>query len=122
MYFGRLNSSQATETGAAIAKRKQPTEVGAKTKVADLYGLGPASQHLLNAAGIFTFQDLQELGPVAAYVAVIEAGKGPSLNLLWAIAGALSGIHWSELPAETRSALLLQYDAWCDQRSRKGIA
>jgi hypothetical protein len=42
-------------------------------------------------------------------------GLGPvSLNLLWGIAGAVTDTHWSKLPADYRSSLLLEYDAHCD--------
>jgi len=73
---------------------------------------------MLNAAGIYTRHDLEKLGPVSAYVAVIEAGCKPSLNLLWAIAGALRGEHWSKLPDDYRASLLLEYDAWYDRNGR----
>jgi DNA transformation protein len=82
-----------------------------------LYGLGPYSQRLLAGAGIHNRADLERLGPVGAYVAVIKSGGKLSLNLLWAIAGALSGIHWTKLEPEYRSSLLREYDAWCDQRA-----
>ncbi len=89
-----------------------------KAAPADLYGLGAHSQKMLAAAGIHTRARLQKLGPIAAYVAVIEAGEKPSLNLLWGIAGALMNVHWSKLPEDYRSSLLLEYDAWCDRRGR----
>ena len=88
-------------------------------RISELYGLGSVSQDMLQAAGIHTLRDLEQLGPVPAYAAVIEAGCRPSLNLLWAIAGALRGEHWSKLPDDYRGTLLLEYDAWCD-RNRHG--
>ncbi len=95
-------------------KRKTIRSIGARP--AELCGLGAYSRKMLAAAGIHTRAQLQKLGPVAAYIAVVEAGQKPTLNLLWGIAGALMNVHWSRLPADYRSALLLEYDAWCDRR------
>ena len=73
--------------------------------IAGLKNLGPKSAEMLASAGIQTKDDLQELGPVVAFLAVKQAGHAPSLNLLWAIAAALEDIHWLELTEETKSSL-----------------
>ena len=102
--------------------RKQATDESAANpdaKISELYGLGSVSQEMLKAAGIHTRRDLETHGPVPAYIAVIEAGCRPSLNLLYAIAGALRGEHWSKLPDDYRGTLLLEYDAWCDQNGHR---
>lgn len=91
---------------------------GARTDTGQLPGLGPYSQRMLAAAGIRNRADLERHGPVGAYVAVINAGGKPTLNLLWGIAGALSGVHWSKLESGYRASLLREYDAWCDQSGR----
>lgn len=82
----------------------------------DLLNLGPASERMLRAAGIRSGAELRKLGPVSAYVAVEAAGQKPSLNLLYALAGALSGTHWAKLSADERAALLIAYDASRDKR------
>ena len=87
-------------------------------EIAALPNLGPASSVMLRQAGIDSRQKLEALGPVAAYRAVIDAGSAPSLNLLWAIAGALSDTHWTRLADDYRSSLLLEYDAACDLAGR----
>ncbi len=40
---------------------------------------------MLEAAGVSTPEQLDELGAVEAYRRVVEAGGHPSLNLLWAL-------------------------------------
>lgn len=90
-------------------------------EVARLFGLGPVSEAMLRGAGVTTVAELERLGPVGAYVRVIETGAHPSLNLLWGLASAVTGIHWSRLPAEYRASLLVEYDAWCDQNQRKPV-
>ena len=75
--------------------------------LARLPNLGPKSQQMLNAAGIKTLADLHRLGSVAAYLQVKRQGGNASLNLLWALEGAISGLHWQEVAREHRTSLLL---------------
>jgi len=77
-----------------------------------LSNLGPKSRAMLGAAGITTIGELRRLGSVAAYVRVRRAGGRPSLNLLWALEGALCGEHWSEVARRHRTSLLLALDAF----------
>jgi DNA transformation protein and related proteins len=72
-----------------------------------LPGLGPKSTAMLRAAGIHTVADLQALGSVAAYVAVKRVTPHATLNLLWALEGALTGMGWQQVAAEHRTGLLL---------------
>jgi DNA transformation protein len=72
-----------------------------------LHNLGTKSQVMLNAAGIHTLADLHRLGSVAAYLQVKCQGGNASLNLLWALEGAISGLHWQEVAREHRTSLLL---------------
>lgn len=71
---------------------------------------------MLAHAGITTERKLRSLGPVAAYVAVQRAGAKPSLNLLWALAGALSDGDWKAVAKSERLSLLTALDD--AQRSR----
>ncbi|MGS5089831.1 TfoX/Sxy family protein [Hydrogenophaga sp. A37] len=77
----------------------------------DLPGLGPKSLAMLAAAGIHDRAALQRLGAVAAYLQIKRAGQPPSLNLLWALEGALTGQHWQTVAREERTRLLLTLDA-----------
>ena len=58
------------------------------------------------------------MGPVVAYLRVQHRGFKPSLNLLYALAGALTGCHWTRLPAGMREALLRELDARADSAYR----
>jgi DNA transformation protein and related proteins len=86
--------------------------------IANLPNLGPKSQQMLATAGIRTFADLQALGSVAAYVKTKRSGAKVSLNLLWALEGALSGLHWQQVARDHRTSLLLALE----QLERSGIA
>jgi len=78
--------------------------------MANLPNLGPKSTQMLASAGIHTFADLQALGSVAAYVKTKRSGAKVSLNLLWALEGALSGLHWQEVARVHRTSLLLSLE------------
>jgi len=75
--------------------------------LSDLPNLGPKSQQMLRGAGIETLVQLRALGSVRAYARVKRAGGRPSLNLLWALEGALSGLPWQVVAREHRTSLLL---------------
>lgn len=66
---------------------------------------------MLEAAGITTHAQLQALGSVRAYSRVKASGANASLNLLWALEGALSGLSWQEVAREHRLSLLLALEA-----------
>ncbi|MFZ2161746.1 MAG: TfoX/Sxy family protein [Sideroxyarcus sp.] len=78
--------------------------------IADLHNFGPKSQQLLAQAGIKTIEQLHELGAVRAYVQVKRAGTNSSLNLLWAMEGALTGQHWQVVVRQDRLRLLLELE------------
>jgi len=76
-----------------------------------LLNVGPKSAAWLRQVGVRTPEDLQALGAVGAYIKVKRAGFRPSLNLLYALEGALLGCHWQQVPPERRSELMLAADA-----------
>lgn len=82
----------------------------AVTDFASLANLGPKSQHMLQAAGIATYDDLCSLGAINAYLRVKQSGANASLNLLWALEGAITGLHWQEVAREHRTSLLMALD------------
>lgn len=72
-----------------------------------LRNIGPKSAAWLRQVGLRTLEDLSEAGAVGAYIKVRRAGFKPSLNLLYALEGALADCHWQEIP-EARRAELVQ--------------
>lgn len=70
-----------------------------------LQNLGPKSAHWLEQAGIRTRGDLKQTGAVAAYLMVKQQQPRCSLNLLYALHGALTGVHWNQLSEKTRQQL-----------------
>jgi DNA transformation protein len=73
----------------------------------ELPNLGAFSKRVLAQAGITRVSQLRKLGAVAAYRRAKQADRKVSLNLLWALEGALSGIPWQVVAREHRTSLLL---------------
>jgi len=73
--------------------------------------VGPKSAAWLRQIGVRTTEDLSRVGPVEAFLKVKRAGFRPSLNLLYAMAGALADCHWADLPEERKQELLAGLEA-----------
>lgn len=82
------------------------------TSLSLLPNLGPKSARMLQTAGIKTLGDLRALGSVAAYAKAKRAGQSVSLNLLWALEGALTGERWQDVARKHRTSLLLALDEY----------
>ena len=76
-----------------------------------LRNIGPKSAAWLRQVGLRTEDDLRATGALEAFMRVKRAGFKPSLNLLYALEGALVGCHWQEVPQERRAELLQAAEA-----------
>ncbi len=79
----------------------------AQPTIADLPGLGPKSRQMLAQAGIHSIGDLRALGAIVTYVRTKRAVGCVSLNLLWGLESALTGLPWQQVAREQRTSLLL---------------
>lgn len=77
------------------------------TRASELPNLGPKSLAMLEAAGVMSAADVRRLGAVATFLKVRRSGARPSLNLLWALQGAIEGMPWQQVAAHHRTSLLL---------------
>ncbi len=73
--------------------------------------IGPKSAAWLRQVGLRTEDDLRAIGALDAFIKVKRAGFKPSLNLLYALEGALLDCHWQDIPSERRGELLIAADA-----------
>ena len=76
-----------------------------------LRNIGPKSAAWLRQVGLRSREDLAAIGTVEAFMRVKRAGFKPSLNLLYAIEGALLDCHWQEIPDARRAELIVAADA-----------
>lgn len=70
-----------------------------------LKNIGKTSAQWLRAVGIQNAEDLRRTGSVTAFHAVKARGFGASRVLLYAIEGALLGIHWNDLSTHQKDEL-----------------
>jgi DNA transformation protein len=79
----------------------------------DLQGLGPKSEKMLKDAGVDSVETLRSLGAIRAFIQVSKTSKNkPSLNLLYALVGALEGEHWLTIAKQQKSQLIMQLDGF----------
>ena len=76
-----------------------------QTPLENLPNFGPTTSRWLREIGVHSLDDLKKLGPVLAYHLVKQKQPRASLNVLWAMAAAVSGKEVAELTAEDRANL-----------------
>ena len=81
-----------------------------KNDLSSVPNLGPKSNEWLNAIGIRTFSDMESVGAVEIYRQLRELGYPASLNLVYAIHGAIINYPWDHLPPDIRDDLRTQVD------------
>jgi len=85
------------------------------TKLSNLKGLGPKSEKCLNEIGIYTKEDLEEIGAVQAFIKLKkECSIKPSLNFLYAMVGALEDKRWDDIAKSEKTRLLIELDGYQD--------
>lgn len=79
--------------------------------LSDLRNLGPKSEEMLAAIDIHTPIQLAGFGAVAAFIALNQSGLWASLNMLWALEGALSDRDWRGVVRNDKLRLLTELQA-----------
>jgi DNA transformation protein len=92
-----------------------------RLRIRDLRNLGAKSEQMLSEIGVYTADELRRRGAVEAFCQLKRAGITSSLNILWALAGALEpwpeGRHWREVArGDARLSLLLALED-CERRA-----
>lgn len=86
---------------AKVAQQKPAT-----IRLKDLPNLRLTTERMLKKAGIKSVLELQRQGAVEAYKAIQRTHSGDvSIELLWALEGAIEGKHWSVIPQDKRKQL-----------------
>ena len=73
--------------------------------LAELRNLGPTSIEWLGAIGVRNRRGLEQLGSIDAYRLLKNQGYNASLNLVYAIEGALRDCDWKRLPLKLKATL-----------------
>lgn len=80
-------------------------------RLSDMRNLGPKSEAMLTDAGIHSPAQLAELGAVDAYALLKQSRKAVSLNMLWALEGALNDRDWRNVARHDKLRLLTELEA-----------
>ena len=73
--------------------------------------IGKVSRTWLRAIELHTLDDLKRSGSVAAYRMIKSMQPKATLNLLWALEGAILDIDWREIPDRRKRELLSRLDS-----------
>lgn len=67
--------------------------------------VGKVSRQWLYEIGIYTLDDLQRNGAMVAFQLIRANHPTVSLNLLWALEGAILDVDWRAIPESHKQAL-----------------
>jgi hypothetical protein len=81
--------------------------------------VGPKSAAWLRQVGIKTDEEVRAIGALEAFMKVKRAGFKPSLNLLYALEGAVLDCHWTALTIERKNELVQEVNAREDGLPKK---
>lgn len=80
-------------------------------RLSGLRNLGPKSEAMLATIAIRTHEQLAVRGALAAFIALKQFGQPASLNLLYAMEGALSDRDWRDVMRDDKLHLLTELEA-----------
>ncbi|MDN3609593.1 TfoX/Sxy family DNA transformation protein [Vibrio ostreicida] len=98
---------EIAQNALAIAKQEKTSQAQNKpNRLKDLPNLRLATERMLKKAGIGSVEHLEQAGSVEAFKAIKATHSSDvSLELLWALEGALNGKHWSVVSTQRREEL-----------------
>ncbi|MGF1753721.1 TfoX/Sxy family DNA transformation protein [Vibrio makurazakiensis] len=99
---------EKAQASLAFVKEEKAEQSTAKpNRLKDLPNLRLATERMLKKAGIESVEQLYDTGAAKAYSAIRESHSSTvSLELLWALEGAINGTHWSVIPQQRRDELI----------------
>ncbi|MCD9495474.1 TfoX/Sxy family DNA transformation protein [Photobacterium carnosum] len=98
---------QAKYSLEAAQADKKAKECCTPDRIKDLPNLRLSNERMLKKVGIQTIDQLYDIGALNAYKALQKRQEASlSLELLWALEGAIHGQHWSVIPESRRNELL----------------
>jgi hypothetical protein len=92
-----------------LFRSKFPIKTDLRPDVSALLNLGPRSAAMLAAVGIRTRDDLARHGALGACRLLLAAGQPISLNMAYAIEGALMDCDWRQIPHDFRIHLVKEF-------------
>lgn len=75
-----------------------------------MLNLGPQSRRWLEDIGIADAEALRRHDPFEVYARLRQTQPRVSVNLLYALIGAVEGLHWQEVQRQRRTEILMRLD------------
>jgi DNA transformation protein len=79
-------------------------------RLRDLKNLGAKTEGMLALVGITTPEQLLRSDPFDVYARLKRSVPGTSLVALYALIGAIDGLHWIEVKRDRRTEILIRLD------------
>ncbi len=79
-------------------------------ELSKLPNIGKSVEEQLNLIGIYSLEDLKQIGSKEAWLKIKEIDKSACINRLYALEGAIEGIRWHNLSEEKKLMLKEFYD------------
>ncbi|WP_276867481.1 TfoX/Sxy family DNA transformation protein [Enterobacter oligotrophicus] len=98
-------------SSALDAARKERYQRHQRNRLKDLPNLTFQIEVLLCEAGITNEETLRELGAKTSWLKIRSKNKGLSIKVLFALEGAIEGMHEAALPADIRRELTEWFNA-----------
>ncbi len=82
-------------------------------KLSELKNIGNTVEKRLNEIGVYTKAELEQVGPAEAYKEMKANHPDKTLPVcyyLYSLEGAITGVHWDDVPEETKKLLQKQIE------------
>ena len=88
--------------------KQKPVDRQRSSELSDLMNIGKVTERWLNGIGVYDEEGLRRMGAVKAYRLILKGETGATVNLLYALQGAISGTHWNDLAPPIKEMLRRQ--------------
>jgi DNA transformation protein and related proteins len=105
-----VKTAKPSRTTRPEEHTRQITQQGTEPALSELRGLGPRSVEILVQAGINTPAKLRKADLFELYRRIKAKHPRMSLNLLYAMMGAVDNVDWRDIAKERRSEVLMRLD------------
>lgn len=78
-------------------------------ELSKLPNIGPVVEEQLNQVGIYTYDQLKEIGSRQAWLKIKAVDESACIHRLYSLEGAIRGIRKAQLPEEEKSDLKAFY-------------
>jgi hypothetical protein len=86
--------------------------------VTAIKNLGPATAEAFAQAGIHSADEIEAMGPDAAYLAYLGAGHRPHFIFYYAMVMGMQGRKWNDCKGAEKDALRIRFDAIKDAATK----